>query len=146
MPAHRDAVTSLSIDSTGFLLASGGHDCSLRFWDLFRIEHSCVISGLHGDDTKPIFATASTPNYPGLALHVERVIKGGSTTGGADQKSGKSAKAASREKPPRHTVISAEQGQLLRSHLDSILDVAVLEMPYTMTVSVDRSGVIFVFQ
>jgi phosphoinositide-3-kinase regulatory subunit 4 len=39
-----------------------------------------------------------------------------------------------------------QQQQLLRSHLDSILDVALLENPYTMTVSVDRSGVVFVFQ
>ncbi|KAI2637108.1 ARM repeat-containing protein [Hypomontagnella submonticulosa] len=128
----------------GYIL-TGGSDKRLRFWDLFRIENSCVVSGLQSEDAKPMFATVPTPNQPGLMLNVERMLKGGSATG-TDQKSGKSGKAASREKPPRHTVISAEQGQLLRSHLDSILDVAVLEMPYTMTVSVDRSGVIFVFQ
>ncbi|KAI1142345.1 ARM repeat-containing protein [Hypoxylon sp. FL0543] len=127
-------------------ILTGGSDKKLRFWDLMRIENSCIFSGLLGEDAKPAYSIVNTPNQPGLTLNVERLHKGGTTTA-ADQKSGKSNKSASsREKPPRHTVISAEQGQLLRSHLDSILDVAVLEMPYTMTVSVDRSGVIFVFQ
>ncbi|KAI0844511.1 ARM repeat-containing protein [Daldinia vernicosa] len=129
----------------GYIL-TGGSDKKLRFWDLMRIENSCVFSGLHSEDAKPVFSAVSTPNQPGLTLNIERLQKGGNVTG-ADQKGGKSSKAtSSREKPPRHAVISAEQGQLLRSHLDSILDVAVLEMPYTMTISVDRSGVIFVFQ
>jgi len=35
---------------------------------------------------------------------------------------------------------------LLKSHLDSILDIALLESPYGMMVSVDRSGVVFIFQ
>ncbi|KAF5365579.1 hypothetical protein D9758_003126 [Tetrapyrgos nigripes] len=34
MQAHLDGVTSLSIDSAGFSLVSGSHDCSIRFWDL----------------------------------------------------------------------------------------------------------------
>ncbi|KAG8903384.1 hypothetical protein FRB99_003376 [Tulasnella sp. 403] len=34
MVAHIDGVTSLSIDMSGFSLVSGGHDCSVRFWDL----------------------------------------------------------------------------------------------------------------
>ncbi|KAI2624209.1 ARM repeat-containing protein [Hypoxylon sp. NC1633] len=129
----------------GYIL-TGGSDKKLRFWDLMRIENSSVFSGLQGDDGKPIFTTGNTPNQPGVALNVERLSKGSGTTG-ADHKGGKGGGgSSSREKPPRHTVISAEQGQLLRSHLDSILDLAVLEVPYTMTVSVDRSGVIFVFQ
>ncbi|KIO32898.1 hypothetical protein M407DRAFT_18357 [Tulasnella calospora MUT 4182] len=34
MLAHTDGVTSLSIDVAGFSLVSGGHDCSIRFWDI----------------------------------------------------------------------------------------------------------------
>lgn len=34
MLGHLDSVTSLSIDPTGLILVSGGHDCSIRFWDL----------------------------------------------------------------------------------------------------------------
>jgi len=41
MLAHLDGVTSLSIDSSGFSLVSGSHDCSVRFWDLFG-SRACV--------------------------------------------------------------------------------------------------------
>ncbi|KAF5358046.1 hypothetical protein D9756_001729 [Leucocoprinus leucothites] len=34
MLAHLDGVTSLSIDTSGFTLVSGSHDCSVRFWDM----------------------------------------------------------------------------------------------------------------
>lgn len=34
MLAHLDAVTSLDIDPAGLTLVSGGHDCSVRFWDI----------------------------------------------------------------------------------------------------------------
>lgn len=34
MLGHLAGVTSLSIDVSGFSLVSGGHDCSVRFWDL----------------------------------------------------------------------------------------------------------------
>ncbi|KIJ29882.1 hypothetical protein M422DRAFT_235064, partial [Sphaerobolus stellatus SS14] len=41
MVAHLDAVTALAIDPAGFSLVSGGHDCSLRFWDLLS-SRACV--------------------------------------------------------------------------------------------------------
>lgn len=160
-------------------LVTGGSDRRLRFWDVFRVENSCVFSGVAssshvttagGDDTatggggsggsKPVFVSAALPNQPGLVLSLERWVRsgggggggsGGSAGGGGGGGGGKTGgsgggSGSAREKPPRHSVISAEQAQLLRSHIDAILDVAVLELPYTMTVSVDRSGVIFVFQ
>ncbi|KAI2625160.1 hypothetical protein GGS21DRAFT_531559 [Xylaria nigripes] len=127
----------------GYIL-TGGSDKKLRFWDLFRIENSCVFSGLQSEDVRPNFTTIGTPTQPGLNFNVERLPKDSKPSGGSS-KNGKTG-TNNREKPPRHTVISSEQAQLLRSHLDSILDVTVLELPYTMTVSVDRSGVIFVFQ
>jgi len=34
MIAHLDAVTSISVHSSGLYLASGSHDQSLRFWDI----------------------------------------------------------------------------------------------------------------
>ncbi|KAI0478925.1 hypothetical protein GGR56DRAFT_664896 [Xylariaceae sp. FL0804] len=152
----------------GYML-TGGSDKRLRFWDLVRVENSCVFSGLptnseDAHNSRPAggggtFAHVATPNQPGLSLNVERPPRGGGGGGGGgggDQQQqqqkgpggggGGGGGGGSREKPPRHSVISAEQALLLRSHLDSVLDVAVLELPYTMTVSVDRSGVIFVFQ
>ncbi|KXJ92435.1 phosphoinositide 3-kinase regulatory subunit 4 [Microdochium bolleyi] len=145
----------------GYIL-TGGADKKLRCWDLFRIENSSVFSGLtlassgageQAAAARPVFVTTSNPGgSSGCVLNVEKLPSSaaagdGSKKGnhGVPTKGGGSG-GGSREKPPRHSVISAEQAQLLRSHLDSIQDVAVLEMPYTMTVSVDRSGVIFVFQ
>lgn len=134
----------------GYII-TGGADKKLRFWDLNRIEQSSVFSGLNGEDgSKPVFTAHTSPTNPNLTLNLERTPKSSTATPTGDQKGAKDGDsggaAKKREKPPRHTVISAEQGRLLRSHLDMILDVAVLEHPYTMTVSVDRSGVIFVFQ
>ncbi|KAI0132396.1 hypothetical protein BJ170DRAFT_613811 [Xylariales sp. AK1849] len=134
----------------GYII-TGGADKKLRFWDLNRIEQSSVFSGLLGEDAKPVFTAHSSPNNAYLTLNMERTPKSSSssTAGTGEQRAAKNGEAAmgkKKDKPPRHTVISAEQQRLLRSHLDSILDVAVLEVPYTMTISVDRSGVIFVFQ
>lgn len=132
----------------GYII-TGGADKKLRFWDLNRVEQSSVISGLVPNDdagsTKPVFVAHTSPNNPNLTVNMERLPKT-STNEQTAGKNGETAPSKKKEKPPRHTVISAEQGKLLRSHLDTILDVAVLEHPYTMTVSVDRSGVIFVFQ
>ncbi|KAH6659259.1 hypothetical protein BKA67DRAFT_509915 [Truncatella angustata] len=136
----------------GYII-TGGAEKKLRFWDLNRIEQSSVFSGLVPKDdassSKPVFVAHTSPSNPNLTINMERLPK--SSSADADQASGKNGEPSStstkkRDKPPRHTVISAEQGRLLRSHLDTILDVAVLENPYTMTISVDRSGVIFVFQ
>lgn len=37
---HLDAVTSLNIDSTGTTMVSGGHDSSIRLWDI--ASKSCI--------------------------------------------------------------------------------------------------------
>jgi striatin 1/3/4 len=34
MAGHQDAVTCLDISPDGLSFASGGHDCSIRWWDL----------------------------------------------------------------------------------------------------------------
>lgn len=126
-------------------MITGGSDKKLRFWDLARIENSVVFSGLQQDEGKPTF-TASHPTAS-MTLNTERLPRqaGGPGSSGANGSvAGGSSKA--RNRPPRSTVISLQQQQLLRSHLDAVTDVAVIESPYTMTVSVDRSGVVFVLQ
>jgi phosphoinositide-3-kinase regulatory subunit 4 len=126
-------------------IITGGSDKKLRFWDLARIEASSVFSGLAPDESKPTF-TASHPTTA-MTLNTERLPRQGpaSSANGAAGTGGK-ASAPSRSRPPRSTVISLQQQQLLRSHLDAVMDVALLELPYPMTVSADRSGVVFVFQ
>ncbi|TEA20803.1 Serine/threonine-protein kinase VPS15 [Colletotrichum sidae] len=132
--------TEDSRDVRHAFIVTGGSDKKLRFWDLSRIESSTVFSGLQVDDPKPTF-TASHPTTA-MTLNTERIPRQGPTAPNAA--SGAKGKASSGQ-PTRSSVISLQQQQLLRSHLDSITDVALLEVPYSMTLSVDRSGVVFVF-
>lgn len=129
----------------GFFLA-GGSDKKLRFWDVMRVEASMVISGLDADEDQPKYT--STHPTTTLVLNSERAPQprpsAPNAAAGNKPTSNAAKKAGSR--PPRSTVISLQQQQLLRSHLDTILDVALLESPIGMTVSVDRAGVIYVFQ
>ncbi|CAJ0903851.1 1416_t:CDS:2 [Entrophospora sp. SA101] len=41
MSAHLDSVTSLGVDPSGMVLISGGHDCSIRLWDIFS-SRQCI--------------------------------------------------------------------------------------------------------
>ncbi|KAM0239090.1 hypothetical protein ACHAPO_003058 [Fusarium lateritium] len=122
-------------------IVTGGSDKRLRFWDLSRMESSFIYSGLTPDQAKPTYTTSHPTTA--LALNMERFPRQAPTAPNAG--SGPKAKSSS-ARPPRSTVISLQQQQLLQSHMDSILDVALLEFPYTMSVSVDRMGVVFVFQ
>jgi phosphoinositide-3-kinase regulatory subunit 4 len=126
----------------GFLI-TGGSDKKIRFWDLAHVENSLIVSGLDVEESKPTF-TSSHPTSS-LTLNTERLPRLAPTANNAAVgPKGVNGKQSGRQ--PRSTVISLQQQQLLRSHLDSILDIALLESPYGMTVSVDRLGVIYVFQ
>lgn len=136
-------------------ILTGGSDKKLRYWDLTRIENSTVFSGLMPDESKPTYS-ASHPTTA-MTLNTERLPRahaagsgGGSANNGTDGRSSRRTNGAGGEsrtsRPTRSTVISAQQQQLLRSHLDSVLDVALLESPYSMAISVDRTGSILVFQ
>ncbi|KAL8740787.1 MAG: hypothetical protein Q9190_006551 [Brigantiaea leucoxantha] len=129
----------------GFFL-TGGADKKLRFWDVTRVEMSRVISGLDAEDDQPKYSTSHPTTS--LTLHTERTPQPGpSAPNAAGAKSpANTAAKKTREKPPRSTVISLQQQHLLKNHLDEITDVALLESPVGMIVSVDRSGVIKVFQ
>jgi phosphoinositide-3-kinase regulatory subunit 4 len=128
-------------------IITGGSDKKLRFWDLARIENSVIFSGLQQDEGRPTY-TASHPTST-MTLNTERLSRQAPATGGSMSPAaagGKGGTKAVQSRPPRSTVISLQQQQLLKSHLDAVMDVATLESPYTMSVSVDRSGVVFVFQ
>ncbi|KAG6088115.1 hypothetical protein E4U15_006764 [Claviceps sp. LM218 group G6] len=132
-------------------IVTGGSDKKLRFWDMARIENSCVFSGLAWGEQQPMYRVVEATSA--LTVNVEQTqpTRGaGETAAKASSSSRGKSKASGGGggggRPPRSTVISVEQQQLLQSHLDAVLDVAVLEYPYVMSVSVDRSGVVFVFQ
>ncbi|KAG0084500.1 hypothetical protein BGZ93_001201 [Podila epicladia] len=42
MISHLDAVSSLDIDPAGLVLCSGGHDGSVRLWDLASVNRACL--------------------------------------------------------------------------------------------------------
>lgn len=42
MVGHLDSVTCLDIDPSGLTLASGGHDCSVRYWDYDNEKNTAV--------------------------------------------------------------------------------------------------------
>ena len=128
----------------GFLL-TGGPDRKVRFWDLNRVESSTVVNGLGIDEPRSKFVT--THPTTSLTIYGEQIAKTTTGAGGATAKAeANTAAKRSNVRPPRSTVISQQQQQLLRSHLDVVLDVVFLEYPVGMTVSVDRAGVIYVFQ
>lgn len=130
----------------GFLISVGA-DRKMRYWDVAHPEASAVISSpdLIVDGTQPKPRYEVSHPLPTLAVTTEwdPSSRSPSAVGGASTKKGTPINGG---RLPRSTVISLQQQQLLRSHLDSILDVAVLESPYGMTVSVDRAGMIYVFQ
>lgn len=132
------SVPDESRDVRHAFIVTGGSDKRLRFWDIPRPENSSIYSGLLPDEAKPTY-TATNPTT-GLALNTERFPRASPTAPNAAK--GKSSNG----KAPRSTVISQQQQQLLQSHVDAVLDVALLEWPYPMSVSVDRSGIVFVYQ
>ena len=94
-----------------------------------------IVSG--GDSIgKPTYEMASIAANIQVAL--EHQPSTPATTG--------NSKKGTSPRPPRSTVISLQQQQLLKSHLDIIQDVVVLRQPYGMIVSVDRAGMVYVFR
>lgn len=135
--------TSASGDSRDIrhaFVVTGGADKRLRYWDIGRVENSRIYSGLQQDEPQPTYVLNQPTTSTTLAI--ERFPRQTATT--KDGTGSRSKTPAGR--PTRSTVISLQQQQLLQSHMDSVLDMILLESPYTMSVSVDRSGVVFVFQ
>ncbi|KAL1992395.1 hypothetical protein VTN49DRAFT_4427 [Thermomyces lanuginosus] len=132
----------------GFII-SAGSDRKIRFWDLARPETSSIISGLDsgmdGVVVRPRYETVQpTPSLTVTMEHAPATNSGSGRGGSGSMKKGSSGSGPAR--PPRSTIISQQQQQLLKSHLDTIMDVALLRAPYGMTVSVDRAGMIYVFR
>lgn len=130
----------------GFII-SGGCDRKIRFWDLARPEQSSIVSGL---DPISDGGMTGTPRYElsqpvaSLLLTTEHLPNPATNSNGSGTKGG--SKKSGSGRLPRSTVISLQQQQLLKSHLDFIQDIAVLRVPYGMVISVDRAGMVYIFQ
>lgn len=93
-----------------------------------------MISGLDADEERPSFKMA---NVGDASVVTEQEFVGGG--GSKGKKGGGNASAG------KGSVVSTQQQSMLRGHKDVITDVAVLEVPYGMVVSVDRSGMVYVW-
>jgi phosphoinositide-3-kinase regulatory subunit 4 len=135
-------------DAKHTFLLTAGPDWKIRYWDTNRPEASLVVSGLEADEPKPQY-TASQPS-PDTIVVTERSLQAPSSQAGnsSSAREGRGSAASSRKTPQksaRSGLISLQQQHLLKTHLDNILDVALIEQPYGMVVSADRSGVIYMF-
>ncbi|KXT03263.1 hypothetical protein AC578_4753 [Pseudocercospora eumusae] len=130
---------------------SGGPDGKVRFWDTERLEGCRLVNGGSVDD-KPVY-TFSNMSMD-IRVLSERPAESGTQAGNpvesnkvAPNTSAKRALAAGTSKPPsRYETIRMSAQNLLNGHLDVITDVALLERPFGMVLSADRSGQVFVYQ
>jgi phosphoinositide-3-kinase regulatory subunit 4 len=143
------AVNSQTTDERGeakhLFLLTAGPDWRIRYWDTHRPEASLLVSGMNMDEMKPQYNT--TQPSPDTIIVTERLSQPQTPVAGErDSRSSNSSAKRGAQKPPRSTAgISLQQQQLLKSHLDTILDVALIEQPYGMVISADRSGVVYLF-
>lgn len=141
------AVHSQAVDDKGdarhtFILTAGP-DWKIRYWDTYKPEASLVVSGLEADEAKPQFAVSQ----PGVETTVVTELSSQSQLPALSARESKSSSSSKKPAPKssRTGLISQQQQQLLKSHLDKIMDVALVEQPYGMVISADRSGVIYMF-
>jgi phosphoinositide-3-kinase regulatory subunit 4 len=129
---------------------TAGPDWKVRFWDTLHPTASSIISGMELEEGRPTYT--STSQSPDLKVISERLsppppISGSASSaqaGSPASSKARSEKRSGREKKGS-SIVSMQQQHLLKSHLDTIMDVALLEVPYGMVVSVDRMGCIYVF-
>jgi phosphoinositide-3-kinase regulatory subunit 4 len=126
-------------------LLSVGPDWKVRYWDTHRPETSLVVSGMKADELKPQYNT--TQPSPDTIVVTEKLSEPPSPVpAGRESRSSNSSAKRGTQKTSRSTAgISSQQQQLLKSHLDTVLDVALIEQPYGMVISADRSGVVYLF-
>ncbi|KAI5285644.1 Serine/threonine-protein kinase [Ascosphaera aggregata] len=129
----------------GFLI-TGGYDRKIRYWDVSYPEFSFVVGG---EATK--FSAGS--DGPGLNFNVTthlRVTTEKLTEFTVQEKQSTTRRGSKTDTSILHLnqdmKITAQPQQLLKRHLDAILDVAILKRPYTMIITVNRGGMIYIFQ
>jgi phosphoinositide-3-kinase regulatory subunit 4 len=146
----RAMAMGVHVDPKFYFFVTAGPDWKVRFWDTLHPDSSSIISGMELEEGRPTYTSAAHP--PDLTIISERLsppppISGssGAQAGSpASSKGGRVEKRSTREKKGS-SIVSMQQQHLLKSHLDTIMDVALLEVPYGMVVSVDRMGCIYVF-
>ncbi|TKA76975.1 hypothetical protein B0A55_04906 [Friedmanniomyces simplex] len=134
---------------------TGGPDGKLRFWDCDRLEGCRVVSGAVpgekpsytfsqlGLDTRVLTEKLSGDESSSSSV-ASAAVESSKIASNNSAKRGSSSRTSS--KPSRYETIRLSAQGLLDGHLDTITDVALLERPYGMVLSADRSGQVFVHQ
>jgi phosphoinositide-3-kinase regulatory subunit 4 len=145
------AIRSLTVnmqaldDKEHVFLLTAGPDWKVRYWDTKRPDTSLVVSGMEADELKPQYITSQpSPDTVVVSERLSQPQQNQAPTGRESRSSNSSAKRGA-QKSSRTGLISLQQQHLLKSHLDTILDVALIEQPYGMVASADRSGVVYLF-
>ncbi|KAF9970185.1 Serine/threonine-protein kinase [Actinomortierella ambigua] len=126
--ATDQSIRAVLCSPEGDYMITAGADRKLRYWDTGKVEVSYVISGMELQEGRPKY---STRRVEGLTIHYELT----------DPPSSTARRAAS----GRSNLVTVQQQQLLRNHLDAIRDIALTELPCPMVISGDRDGVVKVF-
>ena len=144
-------------DPRHFFAITAGPDWKVRFWDSSRVDASCVVNGLALDEGRPTYQlshpsqdltiVSETLHPAPEAARPDAPSRAGSTVVSASTKVDKSGgkKESTGVKGQRSSIISLQQQNLMKKHLDAVEDVALLESPYGMVVSCDREGLIYIF-
>ena len=143
LAVHTQAVDDKG-DARHTFLLTAGPDWKIRYWDTYKPEASMIVSGLEADEGKPQF-TVSHPSVETTVVTELSSAQPQAAVAGRESKTSSSASKKPAPKSSRSGLISQQQQQLLKSHLDRIMDVALVEQPYGMVISADRSGVIYMF-
>ena len=130
-------------ESKHTFLLTAGPDWKVRYWDTNRAEASMVVNGLEADEAKPTY-TASQPSSDTIVVSERLQQPLNAASNGKDSRVSTSSRKPA-GKSSRSGAIALQQQHLLKSHVDRILDVALIEQPYGMVISADRSGVINLF-
>lgn len=169
--ATKTFVMSMHVPSDGSeprhpFLISAGPDWKIRFWDSDRLGASAIVNGSEADekpsysatnlgadirlitekDSAPSVSSNRQQDSPSPSPSGRTSISSPGSKGDSAARPEKTRKKEGREgKVSRYEVIRGSAQQLLKGHKDTITAVALVERPFGMVVSADRSGMVYVF-
>ena len=143
--------TNKDLEAQHSFALTGGPDGKVRFWDCDRLEGCRVVNG-GGRDEKPTYTFSQlsldtrvlTEKPPNDEQSMENVVESNKVAPSPSPKRG--VGTGGNKSHLRYDTIRMSAQNLLDGHLDIIADVALLERPFGMVLSGDRSGQVFVYQ
>ncbi|CAK4033769.1 serine threonine- kinase VPS15 [Lecanosticta acicola] len=135
-------------ESSHAFAITGGPDNKVRFWDCERLEGCRLISGGTPDEKPSYTFSQLSMDTRVLSEKPQDTSLGTGTFESNKVAPNSSAKRKMGITRPtsRYDIIRMSAQNLMTGHLDTITDVAVLERPFGMVLSAERSGQVFVHQ